>query len=84
MGELVERLDLSQPLISKHLRVLRDVGLVHVRPDAQRRWYELSTKPLQEFDAWLEPYRQLWEKRFDRLDQLLEELQNKEEPHDEA
>jgi DNA-binding transcriptional ArsR family regulator len=78
VGELVAQLDLSQPLISKHLRVLREVGLVHVRVDAQRRWYELRTEPLIEFDAWLEPYRQLWEARFDRLDTLLDQLKKEE------
>jgi DNA-binding transcriptional ArsR family regulator len=78
VGELVDLLEISQPLVSKHLRVLREVGLVHVRQDAQRRWYELRTEPLAEIDAWLEPYRQLWEARFDRLDNLLDELQEKE------
>jgi len=78
VGELAELLEMSQPGISKHLRVLREVGLVHVRQDAQRHWYELNPKPLVEIDAWLEPYRRLWEARFDRLDDLLDELQKKE------
>ena len=82
VGELVDRLELSQPLISKHLRVLREVGLVHVRIDAQRRWYELRTEPLVEFDAWLEPYRQFMEARFDRLDTLLKKLQEEEKKDD--
>jgi DNA-binding transcriptional ArsR family regulator len=81
VGELVDLLGMSQPLISKHLRVLRDAGLVQVRQDAQRRWYELRTEPLVELDAWLSPYRHFWESRYDRLDDLLKELQEKEE-HD--
>jgi DNA-binding transcriptional ArsR family regulator len=78
VGELADLLHISQPGASKHLRVLREVGLVHVRQDAQRHWYELNPEPLAEIDAWLEPYRQLWEARFERLDNLLDELQEKE------
>ncbi len=84
VGELVDLLGLSQPGISKHLRVLREVGLVSVRQDAQRRWYELRTDPLAEIDAWLGSYRHLWVARYDRLDDLLRELQaKKQEPDDE-
>jgi DNA-binding transcriptional ArsR family regulator len=72
VGELVERLGLSQPGTSKHLRVLRDAGLVHVRVDAQRRWYELRPEPLAEIDAWLQPYRQLWTRRLDALERHLD------------
>jgi DNA-binding transcriptional ArsR family regulator len=82
VGELVDLLEMSQPNISKHLRVLREAGLVHVRHDAQRRWYELRTEPLAEIDAWLESYRHLWNARFDRLDDYLQELKRKEEKHD--
>src|SRR3954467_8085484 len=57
VGELVDALGLSQPGVSKHLRVLRDAGLVKVRVDAQRRWYGLDPLPLAEVDAWLAPYR---------------------------
>lgn len=71
VGELVKLLGLSQPGVSKHLRLLREAGLVRVRRDAQRRWYELEPKPLAELDAWLEPYRKLWEDRLDRLDRHL-------------
>jgi DNA-binding transcriptional ArsR family regulator len=78
VGELADLVGISQPGISKHLKVLRDVGLVHVRQDAQRHWYELRTEPLAEVDAWLSPYRSLWEARYNRLDDLLKELQNKE------
>jgi DNA-binding transcriptional ArsR family regulator len=83
VGELVDDLGLSQPGVSKHLRVLREAGLVDVRQDAQRRWYELRPEPLVEVDHWLEQYRNLWEERFDRLDALLEELK-KQEKHDDA
>jgi DNA-binding transcriptional ArsR family regulator len=79
VGELVELLDMSQPGISKHLRVLRDVGLVHVRQDAQRHWYELRPEPLAEIDAWLEPYRQLWGDRLDALERHLNEKNEKKE-----
>jgi DNA-binding transcriptional ArsR family regulator len=72
VGELVERLGLSQPGTSKHLRVLRDAGLVQVRVDAQRRWYELRPEPLAEMDAWLQPYRQLWTRSLDALEQHLD------------
>src|SRR5690242_11667278 len=72
VGELVEHMQLTQPAISKHLRVLRDAGLVEVRPDAQRRLYRIRPEPLVELDAWLEPYRQLWNTRLDRLERHLE------------
>jgi DNA-binding transcriptional ArsR family regulator len=78
VGELAVLLKISQPGVSKQLRVLREVGLVSVRQDAQRHWYELDPTPLAEIDAWLEPYRQLMEARYDRLDNLLDELQEKE------
>jgi DNA-binding transcriptional ArsR family regulator len=77
VGELVELLDMSQPGISKHLRVLREVGLVRVRQDAQRRWYELRPDPLAEVDAWLEPYRKLWGDRLDALERHLNEKKEK-------
>jgi DNA-binding transcriptional ArsR family regulator len=73
VGELVDRLRLSQPAVSKHLRVLRDAGLVEVRPDAQRRLYRLRVEPLVEIDEWLTPYRQLWTRALDELDHHLEE-----------
>src|SRR6266571_7506617 len=72
VGELVKLLGLSQPGVSKHLRLLREAGLVSVRRDKQRRWYELEPKPLAEIDQWLEPYRQLWEERLDRLERHLD------------
>lgn len=72
VGELVDQLGLSQPGVSKHLRVLREAGLVRVRAEAQRRWYELETEPLQEIDSWLEPYRRLWSERLDALERHLD------------
>jgi DNA-binding transcriptional ArsR family regulator len=73
VGELVERLKLSQPGVSKHLRVLREAGLVQVRPDAQRRWYQIRPEPLAEIDAWLAPYRRFWSSRLDALEHHLDE-----------
>jgi DNA-binding transcriptional ArsR family regulator len=72
VGELVGLLALSQPGVSKHLRLLREAGLVQVRRDGQYRWYQLDPKPLEELDAWLEPYRELWEERLDRLERHLD------------
>jgi DNA-binding transcriptional ArsR family regulator len=71
VGELVEQLTLTQPTVSKHLRVLREAGLVEVRRDAQRRWYRLRLEPLVEVDAWLAPYRRIWEERLDALERHL-------------
>lgn len=73
VGELVDAVGLTQPGTSKHLRVLRDAGLVDVRKDAQRRVYELRLEPLAELDAWLEPYRRLWAGRLDALERHLDE-----------
>ncbi len=78
VGELVDALEMSQPGISKHLRVLREAGLVNVRQDAQRRWYELRPEPLIELDSWLESYRHLWNERMDRLDEHLRNLQRQD------
>ena len=73
VGELVDSLSLSQPGVSKHLRVLKDAGLVAVRRDAQRRWYGLRARPLAEIDTWLEPYRRFWARRLDDLERHLDE-----------
>jgi DNA-binding transcriptional ArsR family regulator len=73
VGELTAELGLSQPGTSKHLRVLRDAGLVKVRADAQRRWYELDPAPLAEVDEWLAPYRWMWASRFDALERHLDD-----------
>jgi DNA-binding transcriptional ArsR family regulator len=78
VGELVELLNISQPGVSKHLRVLREAGLVQVRHDAQRRWYELRPEPLAEIADWLQLYQHLWKTRLDRLDEYLQGLQQKE------
>ena len=72
VGELVEYLGLSQPAVSKHLRVLRDAGLVQSRPDAQRRLYRIRPEPLAELDDWLAPYRRLWARHLDQLEDHLE------------
>jgi DNA-binding transcriptional ArsR family regulator len=73
VGELVKLVGLSQPGVSKHLRLLREAGLVRVRRDGQRRWYELEPEPLAELDEWLEPYRRLWDERLDRLERHLDD-----------
>ena len=73
VGALVEELGASQPLVSKHLRVLREAGLVVAQPDGQRRLYQLRPEPLAELDAWLEPYRRLWTTSLDRLEAHLTE-----------
>lgn len=75
VGDLVDRLTLSQPTVSKHLKVLREAGLVEVRTDAQRRWYRLAPGPLAEVDAWLAPYRRMWEKSLDALERRLDEIE---------
>ena len=68
VGDLVTQMPLTQPAVSKHLRVLKDAGLVEVRADAQRRLYRIRPEPLAELDAWLEPYRSLWRQRLDDLE----------------
>jgi DNA-binding transcriptional ArsR family regulator len=73
VGELVDHLALSQPGVSKHLRVLREAGLVEVRHDAQRRFYGLRVEPLVEVDEWLEPYRRFWTDRLDAFERHLDE-----------
>ena len=73
VGELVERLGLSQPGVSKHLRVLREAGLVAARSEGRQRLYGLRAEPLAEVDGWLEPYRTFWSARLDALERHLEE-----------
>jgi DNA-binding transcriptional ArsR family regulator len=72
VGELVEELGMHQPGVSRHLKVLRDAGLVEVRRDAQRRLYRLRPEPLMELDTWLEPYRAEWNARLDSLERHLQ------------
>jgi DNA-binding transcriptional ArsR family regulator len=74
VGDLVDGMSLAQPTVSKHLRVLREAGLVEVRADAQRRLYRIRPEPLIELDAWLEPYRALWSERLDLLVQHLDDI----------
>ena len=74
VGDLVAEVGISQPSVSKHLRVLRDAGLVEVRTDAQRRVYRLRSEPLREIDEWLQPYRVAWSKRLDALERHLDDM----------
>lgn len=76
VGDLAEDLGLAQPTVSKHLKVMREAGLVTVRPDAQRRWYRLVPDPLMQIDAWLEPYRQAWAGRLDDLERHLDRMED--------
>jgi DNA-binding transcriptional ArsR family regulator len=78
VNDIGERLRLNQPQVSKHLRVLKAAGLVDVQPRAQQRLYELRAQSLQQLHGWFERYRALWEARFEELDQLVEELKDKE------
>ncbi|MCE6994076.1 metalloregulator ArsR/SmtB family transcription factor [Saccharothrix sp. S26] len=74
VGDLVDGLAVTQPTVSKHLKVLRDAGLVEVRRDAQRRLYRLRPGPLAEVDAWLAPYRRMWEDSLDALERRLDRI----------
>ena len=78
MTELAEPFDMSQPAISKHLKVLERAGLISRGRDAQRRPRRLEAQPLAEATDWLERYRQFWEGNFQRLDDLLEEMKTKQ------
>jgi DNA-binding transcriptional ArsR family regulator len=83
VNDIGDRLQLTQPQVSKHLRVLKDAGLVDVQPRAQQRLYELRAQPLRQLHHWLERYRELWDARFEELDGLVAELtaKSKETPH---
>jgi DNA-binding transcriptional ArsR family regulator len=74
VGEIAHELEMSQPRVSKHLRVLREAGLVTVRAEAQRRWYELRPEPLADLDSWLAPYRRLWTERLEALERHLDTM----------
>jgi DNA-binding transcriptional ArsR family regulator len=74
VGALVDQLGLSQPAVSKHLRILREAGLVDVRVDAQRRLYSVRPEPLRAIDDWLHPYRQMWASRLDDLERHLDAM----------
>ena len=78
VNDIGDRLHLSQPQVSKHLRVLKEAGLVDVQPIAQQRIYELRARPLRQLHGWLERYRRVWEERFEALDELADELTKKE------
>jgi DNA-binding transcriptional ArsR family regulator len=82
VSDLVAQLDLAQPLVSKHLRVLREVGLVEVRDDGRQRFYRLNGRALRPIFDWVKAYERTWNERFDALDELLEELKDKENDDD--
>ena len=79
-GDLAEKFDMSRPAVSQHLKVLRDAGIVTARKEAQRRIYRLSDDGLDEIDAWLGKVRSFWTARLDRLEELLAEPDNEENP----
>jgi DNA-binding transcriptional ArsR family regulator len=79
VGEIGERLRLRQPQVSKHLRLLREVGLVDVQPMAQQRVYGLQPEPFRKLEAWLADYRELWDARMGALDAVIEELKQREQ-----
>ena len=79
MNELVTRLGLGQPQVSKHLRVLREVDLVAVREEGRQRFYRLRGRSLKPIHDWVKRYEDTWNERFDRLDEVLEELKQEEE-----
>lgn len=82
VNELVDELEISQPGVSKQLRLLREAGLVYAEQDGQRRWYHLNPEPLQELDRWLDGYRNVWSERYSRLDAYLKSVQTKENQND--
>ena len=79
VGEIERKLRLSQPSVSKHLRVLRDAGFVESRVEAQQRVYRLRPEPLMELDEWLEPFRQLWSTHVDALERHLDRMAEQEQ-----
>jgi DNA-binding transcriptional ArsR family regulator len=78
VNDVVQRLGLSQPQVSKHLRVLREVGAVDVREDGRQRFYRLNGEALRPIHDWVKPYEQTWSERFDLLDGVLEEIEKEE------
>lgn len=81
VNHLVDALGLAQPQVSKHLRVLREVGVVDVREDGRRRLYRLNGRALKPIHDWVRGYERTWSERFDALDTVLEDLKDKEEQH---
>jgi DNA-binding transcriptional ArsR family regulator len=82
VNELVEELGMSQPLVSKHLKVLREVGLVEVRDEGRQRFYQLNAQPLKSIHDWLKAYEKRWNDSFEALDAVLEDLKEKEQEHE--
>ncbi len=82
VNDIGTRLNLNQPQVSKHLRVLKESGLVDVQPRAQQRLYQLRAQRLRRLHEWLERYRRVWDARFEELDELIEELKAKEKSND--
>ncbi|MFC4779114.1 ArsR/SmtB family transcription factor [Paenibacillus sp. GCM10023252] len=80
VGDIAEQLQMRQPQVSKHLRVLLEAGVVEFETDANRRIYGLRMEPFHKMDAWLEPYRPLWGANLDGLNHYLHQLQNKPKP----
>jgi DNA-binding transcriptional ArsR family regulator len=81
VNDLVHALGIAQPLVSKHLRVLREVGVVTVRDDGRQRLYRLNGSALKPIHDWVKGYEQTWSERFERLDEVLEDLKQKEKDH---
>jgi DNA-binding transcriptional ArsR family regulator len=79
VGELVDELQISQPAVSKHLRILREAGMVEVRVDGQRRLYRIRAEPLRAVEQWLAPYRQMWAARLDDLERHLDSMPDDDE-----
>ncbi len=75
VGEVAEQVNIRQPQASKHLKILHEAGLVEVQAEANRRYYRLRAEGFQSLESWLSDYRQLWEDRFDNLDEYLKKLQ---------
>jgi DNA-binding transcriptional ArsR family regulator len=80
VGEIERQLGMTQPAVSKHLRVLRDAGFVEAQVDAQRRLYRLRPEPLKEVEAWLAPFRRLWSKHLDALERHLDRMDKSSSP----
>jgi len=82
VNDLVAQLGLAQPQVSKHLRVLREVGLVRVRGDGRRRLYRLNGRPLRAIHDWVKDYERWWSERFEAMDEFLEEFREEERRHE--
>lgn len=84
VNDIGAELDLVQPLVSKHLRVLREVGLVRVRDEGRQRWYRLDAGPLRPIHDWLKGFEELWSDRFDLMDQVVADLEQQEQERDDG